>query len=49
MINKALEKIKTKFKNNSLFIIIFLFTIIIILLPFMQNYLVYGYDMIFHL
>ena len=49
MINKALEKIKTKFKDNSLFIIIFLFSITIILLPFMQNNLVYGDDMIFHL
>ena len=46
---KFAENIKNDLKNNSLFITIFLITIIILLIPLIQNELVYGDDMIFHL
>ena len=44
-----MEKIKEKFKDNSLTILIFILIILILTIPLMQNKLIYGDDMWYHL
>ena len=44
-----MEKIKEKLKENSLTILIFILIILILTIPLMQNKLIYGDDMWYHL